>query len=482
MGLIKKYQLVILAAICIAGIVLRLYKISNPIADWHSWRQADTSAVTRNFVKHGIDLLYPRYDDYSDVSGSGKFNPNGYRFVEFPIFNLIHLAFYRIFPFGTLEEWGRFTSVMAATTSAISLFFLARRRLGLATGLLTALFYLILPYNIYFTRVVLPDPLMVALFLVTLNMYDLSNSKKQARYLLLTCIFGAMTALVKPVGLFFLLPITLIQFKKYGFQVWKAKEFILCHLAFVVPFGLWRTWSYMHPEGVPLSGWLLNGNNIRFKGAFFQWIFGTRIGALMLGKWGVWPFLTGLVSAGSYAQAMVISAVLYLFTFATGNVQHDYYQLPIIPAVSLLLAIGSVRLWHAEASFVHTLIKRGLLLVSIAFMLAFSWYDLRGLYQVNNWSIVMAGQEVDKLAPRDAVVIAPYQGDTAFLYQTNRPGFAYLYKPLKDMIDKYHAKYYVSVNYDDDTNEIMNKYTVVVKKPEYVIVKLEEQLKQVPTP
>ena len=57
------------------------------LADWHSWRQADTSAVTRNYVKHGINILYPTYDDLSNVA-SGKDNPRGLRFVEFPLYNV----------------------------------------------------------------------------------------------------------------------------------------------------------------------------------------------------------------------------------------------------------------------------------------------------------------------------------------------------------------------------------------------------------
>ena len=72
--------------ILIAGFVVRLYRFDNPIADWHSWRQADTSAVSRNFVQNGFDLLHPKFEDISNVP-SGLDNPNGYRFVEFPIYN-----------------------------------------------------------------------------------------------------------------------------------------------------------------------------------------------------------------------------------------------------------------------------------------------------------------------------------------------------------------------------------------------------------
>ena len=446
---------VLLAIILVLGFVVRLYKIKNPIADWHSWRQADTAAVTRNYVKYGINLLYPRYDDFTDVSGKGLYNPLGFRFVEFPIFNLLHFSLYSLGSkfYGSLELWGRLTSVLAAVTSAGLLFALVRRRAGPVTGLLAAFFYLFLPYNIYFTRVVLPDPLMVTLFLAALYFHDSGRRG-------LTLVFGSLAILVKPVAIFFLLPIYLKDLK--------------LGLVMLAPFGLWRLWSYRHPEGIPASGWLLNGNKIRFKGAFFQWIFGTRLGALILGKWAIWPALHGLFAASGYFVLWTISALLYLFTFATGNIQHDYYQIPIIPVVSVLLALGSIHLWNWGGTYLKTWLSRLVLLVTLGFGLAFSWYDVRGLYQVNNWAMVKAGAVVDRLTPPDSVVVAPYQGDTAFLYQTNRPGFPFMYMPIKDMIDRYSADYYVSVNLDEETKKIMKKYLVIEQTPEYVIVKLIE--------
>ncbi len=438
---------ILFVIILLLGFGVRLYKITSPIADWHSWRQADTASVTRNFVKYGVDMLYPRYDDFSDVSGKGLFNPNGYRFVEFPIFNLIHYSLFIISPFNnlSLESIGRLTSVLAAMTSSVFIFLLLKRKVSQTAGFLGMIFFLFLPYNIFFTRVILPENLMVTLTLGALLLFDLN-------LLTLGAVVGALAILVKPVALFFFLPLVIKHWRRI--------------IVMLLPFVAWRIWEARFPMGIPANLWLLNGNGIRFKGAFFQWIFGERIGHLILGSWGVYPLIEGLLTMGGYWVWWVVGALLYLFTFATGNVHHDYYQIPIIPIISILLALGVAK--------ANTLYKKILMIICVLFMFAFSWYEVRGRYQINHYSIVDAGRAVDRLTPKDAVVLAPYNGDTAFLYQTNRRGFPFVYFPVKDFIDNYGVTYYVSVNYDALTREVMNKYTIIEQNPDFVIVKLEE--------
>ena len=85
---VLKNQYFWLTLILIFGFLVRLYKIDSPIADWHSWRQADTAAVTRNFIKEGFNPFLPKYDDMSGVSEHPITNPARFRFVEFPIYNI----------------------------------------------------------------------------------------------------------------------------------------------------------------------------------------------------------------------------------------------------------------------------------------------------------------------------------------------------------------------------------------------------------
>ena len=112
------------------------------------------------------------------------------------------------------------------------------------------------------------------------------------------------------------------------------------------------------------------------------------------------------------------------------------------------------------------------MVISVIFMLAFGWYEVRGNYQINNPGILAAGQAADKLLPDDAIVIANYNGDTAFLYQTHRKGFPNIPLPLDELISRFGVGYYISVDFDEVTHGIMNKYQVLVQTPQFVIVKL----------
>ena len=187
---LQKNSLLILL---VCAFVIRLYGFSNPIADWHSWRQADTSAVSRNFVKQGYDILHPRFDDLSNVA-SGKDNPLGYRFVEFPLYNLLQALTYQIIGVFTLEQWGRLVTIFSSLASISCIYLLVKKYASTRAGFLAALFYAVLPYNIYYGRVILPDPSMVAASLLCLYFFDRWISAKNPRldhWFFLTVLSGA---------------------------------------------------------------------------------------------------------------------------------------------------------------------------------------------------------------------------------------------------------------------------------------------------
>src|SRR3990172_6052985 len=109
-----------LTAVFALSVVLRLWHINWPIADWHSWRQSDTASVARNFIKFGFDPLRPRFDDLSNIP-SGLDNPRGWRMVEFPLYQLTGASLYKLINNISIEIWLRLITAVASSLTGLML-------------------------------------------------------------------------------------------------------------------------------------------------------------------------------------------------------------------------------------------------------------------------------------------------------------------------------------------------------------------------
>lgn len=451
----------LLVAILFIGFGLRLYKLTTPLADWHSWRQADTASVALEYVKHGIDLLHPKYLDLSSIP-SGKYNPEGYRMVEFPLVSalvaLIHTAT-KTWHNLPIHVTYRLVNSLFSMFSALLLYGIVAKLSTKRIALIATAVFTFLPYNIFYSRTVLPEVSLVLFCLLTIYLWLIYRDSGRRLWLLPFALAAALSFLIKPTAIFFFLPLLTVASI--------TPLHLLVAAATALPFLAWRWWIGQYPEGIPAFTWLLNGNGIRFKGAFFRWLFGERIGNLILGYWGLVPLGFGLVAKTktNFFIAWALSMLLYLTIFATGNVQHDYYQIVLVPIISILVALGTNYLLSRKS-----LVAYSLLTFSLILMMLLSGYKVKEYYNINNPDMIEAGQAVDRLTPPDALIIAPYQGDTAFLYQTNRRGW-----PIGanlEMMLLYGADYYVSTALDEQTQSLMKIYPIVTQTEKYILLKL----------
>lgn len=478
---IFKNPIFVLVLILILGFLVRLYRIDAPLADWHSWRQADTASVTRSFVDRGVTFFSPRYHDISSIQ-SGIFNPNGFRFVELPIYNLLHFWMVKLTPF-SFEENGRLVSIFSWALSTIFVFLLGKRFSGKNGGVFSALFFAFIPFNIYFTRVILPEPLTVTCFLLSLWSFVVYTENQKVRYFYLSAIAFSFALLLKPYIMFFGVAHIFLAYQKFGTKIFKESNLLLKFVIYgfiaFAPFFVWRIVINEHPSGIPSFEWAFNGDGIRFRPAFWRWLFAERIAKLILGYWGLVPFAIGLVrreKSNLFNLFFFLGGLIYLSVVATANVRHDYYQIFMIPAISLLAGSGANILW--EGKVFNTYVSKLILIFSFAIMLLMGGYEIRNFYQINHFEIIDAGNAVDELTPKDALVIAPYNGDTAFLYQTKRWGWPAIDTSI-DILIKRGADYYVSVNLGDaDTKMITSKYKIIKQTQTYLIADLHQKIQK----
>lgn len=465
---------------------MRLYRFDGPVADWHSFRQGDTNAVSQIYARDGVDLLHPRYFDISNVQ-SGFDNPNGYRMVEFPIYNAVQASIFGIVGyFGlTLEEVGRLISILATLGGALFVYLLVRKYAKENAGFFAAFFYLFLPFSIFYGRTVLADPSMAASILAGIYFFDTwleSSKKKQLSVLsfqfILAVFFTALAFLLKPYALFFTLPMVWIVWNKFGLKMFRQWQLYLFAIICLIPLILWRKWIGNYPEGIPVSAWLFNGNGIRFRPSFFRWIFYERITRLILGFTGTVFIITGGIwsiknlkkNNGLFFLSFAASSFIYLFVIATGNVQHDYYQILIIPTISIFAGLG--------VSYLLTLFRKNILLqiflcalIIIGFVI--SGNQVKDYFNINDRGMVEAGMYANKILPKDAVVIAPYDGSTTFLNIIGRPGWPVFQEDIEKLINK-GANFMVIANpTPNDFNGFGKTYTQVASSSSYLILKLK---------
>lgn len=467
-----KKNLIIFFFLLLLAYFLRVYRLDSPLADWHSWRQADTSAVTRNMIKFKFDLLHPRFDDLSNIP-SGKDNPNGYRFVEFPIYNTVVAFIYKLFPLLSIEAMGRLISILASLGSLIFLSLFVNKYLGNKTALWSGFFFAVLPYNIFYSRVILPEPHLVFAVLGSIYFLDKWLEKEKIYLLILAILFSSFALLIK-VSAIFIWPVYFyLIFSKYKLRSIVNPFVMIFAILSLLPLLFWRYWMGNFPEGIPAFDWLLNGGGIRFRPAFFRWLLYERLTKLILGYALLPVFLFGFFHRFKRNPpvflAWFLGLILYVSIIARGNIQHDYYQVLLIPLICVYLGKGIVGL--LEIKYL-SLLKIGAVVILLITGIYSSWGIIKTYYWINNSKIIIAGRAVSKIVPKNAKIIAPYGGDTTFLYQTERQGWPQGFE-IEDKIKK-GASYYVNINIDDpETKYVMNKWNVVAKTKDYVIVKLK---------
>jgi hypothetical protein len=491
MKLTQKVTNCVLILIFLGGFLVRFYGFTNQIADWHSWRQAETSSVSRIYARDGFDLLHPRMVNISNVQ-SGKDNPNGYFFVEFPLYNAIQAAAYKFIGIFTIEEWGRLISMFASVAAGYFLYLIVTKYVNKTAGLFAAFFYMFIPFDIYYGRTILADTSMVMAYLGGIYFFDKwleerskvksQKSKVQVKnqkllYYLVSLLFTTIAFLLKPHSLFFVLPIVYLAFRQFGWKTFLRWELWVYAIVAVLPLGAWRFWMAQYPEGIPVNQWLFNGNGIRFRPAFFRWMVYERLIKLISGYFWVLFLVWGLVKVKKtkdwmFLATFLVSSVIYVCVVATGNVQHDYYQIPIMPSIAIFFAIGSYYLWQLTTNKLP--IGKIILVICLVGGFYFSWMQVRDYFNINNPSIIAAGQAVQRLTPQNAKIVANYNGDTSLLYQMDRFGWASFQDPMPVLIQK-GADYLVLVNPSKQDMEFGNTYKLVQATSQYAIFDLHKK-------
>lgn len=471
---------IVFASLLFACIIFRLYKIDTPLIEYHSWRQADTAAVARNFSRYGFDLLKPRYDDLSS-SQSGIKNPFGFRMVEFPLYNAWIGASHLAIPQLSIVTWGRLISLFCACILLYCTYYIAVESGGEIAGFIAGIVFATFPFFVFFTRVILPEVPAITAALLAVYIANRKNATHFSMYS--SVVLFSIAMLIKPTAIFYGVAWA------YGFiktlqQHKLSKKLLRIFLMAVVactPLILWRIYILNYPEGIPSSEWLIGYVNVEsglkpifMRPAFFRWILYERVTLLIMGTFGL-PFLI----AGLFKRtktflplSLLVSTALYVGTFQGGNVQHEYYQILALPTIALYAGLGASYLYGK----MHHNTSKSLLLVGCFLLLALGWtysWEKVHHYYYSLSDIPKFAKAVENFVKPDDLIVTDTAGDTTVLYALDRKGSPTIYGGAQQMKDDGYG-YVFTYSHETARNlqrEIPTS-TILINDDRFVLLKL----------
>lgn len=224
--LMKKYAIYLLLALALA---LRIYSIQSPIIGVASWRQSDTAAIARNFHENGYEFSYPQVDWGGDSAG--------YVETEFPVYQFAVALFYKIG--GVSESYGRSLSVILSLVSIYFLYLLVWKHTDKNTALWASLFFTILPHNILYSRMFMPESALIMSSVLGMYLFSQWLTSEKWGYFILSSGFIALAFLLKIPTLYLGLPILYPAWLKFGRKVLSQWALWFYALLVLIPTGLW---------------------------------------------------------------------------------------------------------------------------------------------------------------------------------------------------------------------------------------------------
>ncbi len=476
--------------ILILALVLRLVHIDFPVAGWHSWRQADTASMARNFYENGLNFFNPKIDWRGNTSGIVE--------SEFPAYPFIVSLFYAAFGFN--EMWGRLLSVFFSLFTICGLYLLVRKYISDSVALWSAFIYSVIPLSIYYSRTFMPESAMLMCSVWGIFWFSRWIDEGKIGFYILSACSISLAILLKIPALYLGLPLLYLTWLKFGRSTFNKGMLWLFAFSILIPVVLW----YYHAHqlflesGLTFGIWEFGtdkwGNlDIIFTAKFYNDIFMKSIAERHLTYAGFIPFIAGLFIKRQTKQERLfdfwlIAVVIYFLIVAKGNQVHEYYQLPfILPAVVFVgKAFNKFLRWDSFRFSLNTkpllTILFSLLLGGIIF-LSYLRYERFLNSETVNSSLFRLAAAVQQLTSKDELLIAVNEFNPIVLYRADRKGW----NSSADQLDsefledkkKKGAKYLIGEIPIFNTHErektlnwLLNNYNVISKGEDYFIISL----------
>jgi hypothetical protein len=318
-----------------AGLGIRMYRLTDPPLDVHPTRQLHSALMARGmYYQTATDI--PKWQQKMAVQ-QWKREP----VIEPPIMENLVAFSYKLA--GGEYLWlSRIVSSIFWLLGGLALFGLARDLTNADGGIVAAAFFLFIPYAVSSSRSFQPDPLMVSLITASLWAFNKWRTKSGWKWAVIAGILSGLSMFVKNVSIFFLLiPFAAVIFSRgWKTMIRSVQMWVLAILA-AIPAAVYTLYNTLVTHEMDQQFnlrffpnlWVTPSNYVMW---FSQISVVVTWAGFFLGLMGV-LFYKGKEER-AYLFSLWAAYVVYGLTFAYHIGTHDYYQLPLVPIVSISLA------------------------------------------------------------------------------------------------------------------------------------------------
>ncbi|MBT3921778.1 MAG: glycosyltransferase family 39 protein [Nitrospina sp.] len=384
------------------ALAFRLWGVTNPLLDFHGWRQTLTATFAYNFYVDGMNFFNPRPSMINSI----------FHF-EFPLYTYLVALLYKVFGFH--EILGRIVAIGFSMGSIWFLYLLGKRYFDKKTALVACGFYAVLPFSVYYSRTFMPESTMLFFSISMVYMFARWLDTGKWSHFLLASLLATLAFLVKLPTLYMGGPLLLLAWSKYRGQIFYQPLLYIFVALILAPPALW--YSYIARLQFETYGggnlWLdmLKDWEVLLTLRYWKLIFWTRLVEKMF-AFTVFPFLImGMRAPSSNKERYVLHTwffcvCAYFIIAAKYNFIHEYYQVPIIP-VGCLFAGKFISDFYTQniSKEWHKSSKVWVVLIMIIFIPLHSVYKLKGRLNYND-TYLNIGAEIRNNTKQGDLIIA----------------------------------------------------------------------------
>ena len=423
----------------IIGAAFRLINISSPLLGVHSWRQADTAAMARNFANNATPIWLPQVD-WGGATG-------GYVECEFPLYPYIVAQIYRVF--GVHDSIGRYLSVLFSLITIYIVICIGRKIFDPISGWWAGIFLSFLPLSVYYGRTFQPEALLILLAAISIDrMIAWKNNRKIFNLYIswfsfcLACLIKVLPFIWLGAPLFFIASCNSSWTSTYCLQsiydqirncIRNLYVYIFSISALFIA-AIWFYYSYHlgQETGITFGFWGQSSDRSSLSMLLDvqNWLdFSMRISIRNLSIIGIPIVILGtLRSYKTNAGLFLISGLLGVFVcncFAfRSSLAHEYYQLPFQLFFSLLMGKGfSSLIKELKLRRIYKSLKISTIIIITSISLTVVYYDYYLLENRQSDVWIDFANRIKKEVPVEAKIVSVSGDDPTLLNLARRSGW-----------------------------------------------------------